>query len=250
MVLMAKGGTHPESAGMVDSITWSRIRKIYYKAVKNYLDDGPTFREMRWALEDAAVEIYGSSSNEVKAVRKAFNAIGVTDYEFNLHNLADDFDVWTAYDSDGIHDLEFGVLNGKGVAYLTDKELENGNTVDKVLAVNPSTSGLKLVTGAFRLQLGPNKPAYGLSPTLRVKVGFADSAPSTSAASVWLTFTPADGSSSIVRDVDIEKDGSMDVLIVDLSSLPNEPGTLYVNVWDTGTNSGAVLFSELRVVLE
>jgi len=54
-----------------------KAAEIWRLALAGYMDSSPTFYETRNAYIDAATELYGANSIEVKAVKNAFSGIGV-----------------------------------------------------------------------------------------------------------------------------------------------------------------------------
>ena len=73
--LLAEGGT---SYGVtVPGIGKDKLGKIYYRANTAYFTESTTFSQARAALVQAAADLYGSNSAEVKAVTLAYDAVGV-----------------------------------------------------------------------------------------------------------------------------------------------------------------------------
>ncbi|UOY91920.1 M4 family metallopeptidase [Ectobacillus sp. JY-23] len=73
--LLANGGTH--YGVTVPAIGNDKTGAIYYRANEYYFTQSATFSQARAALVQAASDLYGSTSAEVNAVKKSFDAVGV-----------------------------------------------------------------------------------------------------------------------------------------------------------------------------
>jgi Zn-dependent metalloprotease len=73
--LIAAGGKH--SGVTVDGIGRVKTRAIYYRALTEYLTATSQFIDMRDAAIQSAKDLYGANSKEVKAVKQAYDAVGV-----------------------------------------------------------------------------------------------------------------------------------------------------------------------------
>jgi bacillolysin len=62
---------------LASNIGREKAEQIYYKALRDYLVKSSQFVDMRLAIEKAAVDLHGSSSAELDAVRSAFNTVGI-----------------------------------------------------------------------------------------------------------------------------------------------------------------------------
>ncbi|WP_155891066.1 M4 family metallopeptidase [Ectobacillus panaciterrae] len=73
--LISEGGTH---YGVdVVGIGREKTEQIYYRTLTKYLTATSNFSMMRQAAIQAATDLYGENSEEVKAVTKAYDAVGV-----------------------------------------------------------------------------------------------------------------------------------------------------------------------------
>nr|WP_066070104.1 M4 family metallopeptidase [Neobacillus soli] len=73
--LMSDGGTH--YGVTVTGVGRDATEQIYYRALTKYLTKSSNFSLMRSAAIQAATDLYGASSKEVKAVQQAYTAVGV-----------------------------------------------------------------------------------------------------------------------------------------------------------------------------
>ncbi|UOQ94655.1 M4 family metallopeptidase [Halobacillus shinanisalinarum] len=73
--LISEGGTH--YGVTVEGVGREATEQIYYLANTQYLTASSDFSMMRQAAIEAATAIYGESSAEVEAVKKAYKAVGV-----------------------------------------------------------------------------------------------------------------------------------------------------------------------------
>ncbi|MGM9986945.1 MAG: M4 family metallopeptidase [Bacillaceae bacterium] len=73
--LIAQGGTFYNVT--VTGIGNDKLGAIFYRANTQYLTSSSTFSQARAALISAATSLYGSTSQEVKTVTAAFNAVGI-----------------------------------------------------------------------------------------------------------------------------------------------------------------------------
>jgi bacillolysin len=73
--LLAVGGTH--YGVTVPAIGNDKVGAIYYRANTVYLTASSNFSQARAALVQAAADLYGSTSAEVNAVKKSYDAVGV-----------------------------------------------------------------------------------------------------------------------------------------------------------------------------
>lgn len=82
---------------LASSVGKVKAEQIYYKALRDYLVKSSQFIDMRQAVEKAAIDLHGSNSAELDAVRHAFNVVGIgggqgNDYEDDIEtNNGDDF---------------------------------------------------------------------------------------------------------------------------------------------------------------
>jgi Zn-dependent metalloprotease len=78
--LMVVGGTHPQgkTSTVVPAIGMAKARQIWYRALTVYLDEDDNFLQVRSKTSQAAADLYGGYCGDTaKAVRKAWNAVGV-----------------------------------------------------------------------------------------------------------------------------------------------------------------------------
>jgi neutral peptidase B len=73
--LISDGGTH--YGVTVKGVGREATEQIYYRALSLYLTQSSNFKMMRQAAIQAATDLYGASSNEVKAVQAAYTAVGI-----------------------------------------------------------------------------------------------------------------------------------------------------------------------------
>nr|WP_205137266.1 M4 family metallopeptidase [Virgibacillus halotolerans] len=73
--LMAEGGEH--YGVTVKGVGREATEQIYYRALSLYLTSSSDFSMMRQAAIQAAVDLYGTDSDQVKAVEQAYHAVGV-----------------------------------------------------------------------------------------------------------------------------------------------------------------------------
>lgn len=73
--LLSQGGTHYGVS--VTGIGRDKMGNIFYRALAYYLTPTANFSQLRAACVQAAADLYGSTSQEVNAVKQAFNAVGV-----------------------------------------------------------------------------------------------------------------------------------------------------------------------------
>ncbi|MCE9666362.1 M4 family metallopeptidase [Myxococcus stipitatus] len=76
--LLANGGTNRTSKVEVkDGIGMEKGLKIYYRALAHYMTPSTTFAQARQATINAATDLYGADSTEVKKVKESWTAVGV-----------------------------------------------------------------------------------------------------------------------------------------------------------------------------
>ncbi|MCX7921207.1 MAG: M4 family metallopeptidase [Clostridia bacterium] len=73
--LMAQGGTH--YGVNVPAIGQSAMGAIFYDSLYYYVTSSETMSQLRAHLVQSATKLYGSTSTQVDAVKKAFDAVGV-----------------------------------------------------------------------------------------------------------------------------------------------------------------------------
>jgi len=73
--LISDGGTH--YGVTVQGVGREATEQIYYRALTLYLTQSSNFSMMRQAAIQAATDLYGSNSAEVKAVKAAYTAVGI-----------------------------------------------------------------------------------------------------------------------------------------------------------------------------
>jgi len=73
--LISEGGSHYSVT--VKGVGREATEQIYYRALSKYLTASSDFTMMRQAAIQAATDLYGASSKEVKAVQQAYTAVGV-----------------------------------------------------------------------------------------------------------------------------------------------------------------------------
>ncbi|UNL83006.1 M4 family metallopeptidase [Priestia koreensis] len=73
--LISQGGTH--YGVTVSGIGTAATGKIFYRTLTTYLTANSNFSQLRAAATQAATDLYGSTSAQVTAVKKAFDAVGV-----------------------------------------------------------------------------------------------------------------------------------------------------------------------------
>ncbi|HKQ76605.1 MAG TPA: M4 family metallopeptidase [Blastocatellia bacterium] len=79
--LMVVGGQHPQgkTTNVAPAIGMSKARKIWYRALTVYMDEDDNFQQARSKTVQAAADLYGGNCGDAaKAVRSAWNAVGVT----------------------------------------------------------------------------------------------------------------------------------------------------------------------------
>ena len=75
--LISEGGKH--YGVTVKGVGRDATEQIYYRALSKYLTSSSNFTMMRQAAIQAATDLYGSNSAQVKAVQAAYTAVGVND---------------------------------------------------------------------------------------------------------------------------------------------------------------------------
>lgn len=73
--LLANGGTHFNV--QVKGIGIEKTGKIFYRTLTQYLTPTTKFRQLQAAAVQAATDLYGANSEEVKSVKAAFAAVGL-----------------------------------------------------------------------------------------------------------------------------------------------------------------------------
>ncbi|MEO6064992.1 MAG: M4 family metallopeptidase [Lysobacterales bacterium] len=78
------GGVHTNSGIpnrafylVATALTNAKAEKIYFRALRYYLQERSHFKDARAALIQAATDLYGCAGNEVLTLRNAFNSVGV-----------------------------------------------------------------------------------------------------------------------------------------------------------------------------
>lgn len=85
------GGVHINS-GIVNkaafliasNVGMEKTARIYYRALNYYMNPYTDFKEARYALIQAATDLYGAASEEVNNVALAFDSVGIVDSSSNL----------------------------------------------------------------------------------------------------------------------------------------------------------------------
>ncbi|MFL5356077.1 M4 family metallopeptidase [Archangium sp.] len=76
--LLVNGGTNRTSGQKVDEgIGMEKGLKVYYRALNHYMTPTTTFAQARQATINAATDLYGANSAEVKKVKDSWSAVGV-----------------------------------------------------------------------------------------------------------------------------------------------------------------------------
>ncbi len=77
--LMATGGQHPRgrSTVVVGGLGYDAAGRIWYQGLRYYLTSTSTFKQARYAMGRAALDLFGRIPQPGWAVRDAFNAVGV-----------------------------------------------------------------------------------------------------------------------------------------------------------------------------
>nr|WP_169802764.1 Xaa-Pro dipeptidyl-peptidase [Neobacillus soli] len=75
--LISEGGKH--YGVTVKGVGRDATEQIYYRALSKYLTSSSNFTMMRQAAIQAATDLYGSDSAQVKAVQSAYTSVGVND---------------------------------------------------------------------------------------------------------------------------------------------------------------------------
>lgn len=88
--LLAVGGTHAVSGTKVPKIGREVAEDIFYEAMSRYMFVGTNFYRMAHATLSASTDLYGFNSKQYKAVRSAWQAVGVLEGE----RPAVDFSTW------------------------------------------------------------------------------------------------------------------------------------------------------------
>ncbi|MGK7378149.1 M4 family metallopeptidase [Planococcus sp. 1R117A] len=73
--LLANGGTHYNIK--VQGIGNEKTGKIFYRTLTQYLTPTTKFRQLQASAVQAAIDLYGADSKEVKSVKDAFAAVGL-----------------------------------------------------------------------------------------------------------------------------------------------------------------------------
>lgn len=88
--LLSVGGTHAVSGIKVPKIGREVAEDIFYEAMSRHMFAGTNFFRMAHATLNASTDLYGYNSKQYKAVRTAWQAVGVLEGE----RPADDFSTW------------------------------------------------------------------------------------------------------------------------------------------------------------
>ncbi len=88
--LLAEGGTHSVSGTTVPKIGREVAEDIFFVAMTRHMFAGTNFFRMAHATLGASTDLYGYNSKQYKAVRTAWQAVGVLEGE----RPADDFSTW------------------------------------------------------------------------------------------------------------------------------------------------------------
>lgn len=88
--LLSVGGTHAVSGVKVPKIGREVAEDIFYEAMSRHMFAGTNFYRMAHATLSGATDLYGYNSKQYKAVRTAWQAVGVLEGE----RPADDFSTW------------------------------------------------------------------------------------------------------------------------------------------------------------
>ena len=75
--LVSQGGTHHRSGVTVTGIGPSDAARIWYRALTSYMTSGTNFAGARTAMQNAATDLFGSSSAQYNSVATAWCAVGV-----------------------------------------------------------------------------------------------------------------------------------------------------------------------------
>lgn len=108
LYLMTEGGSGTNDLGYDYDVTAlpggiysSRI--IAWQAMMNYIDGSDDFEIVRNCFIQAAMDLYGSCSDEVLTVCEAFNAVGISHYTpFNLASMCGTYSSPVAYTIDAV----------------------------------------------------------------------------------------------------------------------------------------------------
>lgn len=107
--LLSVGGEGINDFGVeyhVDAIGYDKARRIGWGAMMDYLDGDDGYIMARNAWIQAAIDLYGSCSQEVISVGQAFQAVGVT--KFTSYDIAS---VCGVYSLTGYADATYGIEN-------------------------------------------------------------------------------------------------------------------------------------------
>ncbi len=107
--LLSEGGDGVNDHGIefhVDGIGYDKARRIAWGAMMDYLDGSDGYIIARNAWIQAAIDLYGSCSQEVISVGQAFQAVGVTEY-----TAFDVASVCGTYVLTGYADATYGIEN-------------------------------------------------------------------------------------------------------------------------------------------
>ena len=74
--LLAEGGTH-RLGGVVTGIGRSAAERIFYRALTVYMTPSETFSQARAHTRQAAIDLFGPTSQQVLSVGQAWSAVGV-----------------------------------------------------------------------------------------------------------------------------------------------------------------------------
>jgi Zn-dependent metalloprotease len=67
------------------AITKEKAEQIFYRALTNYLTKSSQFIDLRIAVAQAAKDLYGDNSNEIKQIKTAFDAVGIYEEQPNTY---------------------------------------------------------------------------------------------------------------------------------------------------------------------
>ncbi|MES2621637.1 MAG: M4 family metallopeptidase [Bacteroidota bacterium] len=150
--LLAVGGSGTNDNGdafNVSAIGFNKAEDIAYRNLTVYLGVNSTFADARDGAIDAAIDLYGACSNEVKQVTNAWYAVGVGSEAF-------DAEAAVTSDYNGRDISCFGVCDGSATVNITsgafpDIEWSNGQTTASISGL---CAGAYSVTVTNALGLG------------------------------------------------------------------------------------------------
>ncbi|EJR91868.1 M4 family metallopeptidase [Bacillus cereus] len=187
--LLANGGTH--YGVTVKGIGRDKVGKIYYLANTELFTQNMGFHVARAGLEQAAAKLYGVNSEEVKAVKAAYDAVGIYAKGSNVPPTENKPTDTTAPVAPTVNTL-------------TDAHTEVSGTGEPGTKVSITANGKVIGTGAVEedghYTVGVSKQAAGTE----IIVTLADGAGNVSEATKTKVKTNADSQDKLVEEIQQE----------------------------------------------